>query len=219
MATATLGDATVTTARATLPRWGVWTAQAHTDRDAGLAVGDAATLTIADLVLVGHVVRGGVHVGAGHYLLAGGAHGWRKLVPARGYRNDAGVKLSIVAADLARDAGETLAPGLADRRLGPGWTRARDTATTALQSLSFNAWYVGEDGKTRLARRPASTLAIEPSLVLEPAPERASVVVALDQIAALVPETVIADVGTISHVTHMLSSRALRSRLYLDGAS
>src|SRR4051812_24746414 len=39
-------------------------------------------------------------------LVTAGAGGWGKLLAARGYRNDAGVKASQVAGDAARDAGE-----------------------------------------------------------------------------------------------------------------
>lgn len=223
---ATLGAATVTRARAQLPRWGVWTAEVRTDRDAGLIEGGPATLTIADLVLVGHVVHGGVHVGTGYYLLAGGAKGWRTVVKERAYRNDAGVKLSLVVADLARDAGEKVAPGFEDRRLGPAWTRpsrAADgrplPASSSLQAASPGAWYVGEDGVTRIGRRSASTLKVPAELVLEPMPARASAVVALEEIAALLPETTIPDIGTVAAVVHTLAPGKLRSRLYLDGAA
>jgi hypothetical protein len=178
----------------------------------------SVTLLFADLSLSGHVVpnHGGTFAGASHYWLAGGAGGWRKLVKARGYRNDAGVKLSVVVVDLARDTGETIAPGYTDRILGGGFERPEQEASATLRLLSPDAWYVGEDGKTRIGRRAASTLDVPAEHVLRRRPDRSFALLALDKLAGLAPEATAAGM-TIARVVHTLGGAQLRSRIW--GAS
>lgn len=90
-------------------------------------------------------------------VVAGGA-GWAKLLPAKGYHNDAGVKAVNVAGDAAREAGEQLgsfAPPA--ERVGADYARRAGPASRALYDvLDGTPWWVDYAGVTRAGPRPAS---------------------------------------------------------------
>src|SRR5687767_905239 len=119
MSHATISGHRVTAAHIHIPAHGVWSGTFDVDDEAELS--GKHTLAIGDLSLVGTVRRGGKHAGAAHYWIDGGAAGWEKTLPARSYAN--GVRLQLVVEDLARECGETLAPGYADRELGKALDR------------------------------------------------------------------------------------------------
>lgn len=89
----------------------------------------------------------------------GGAGGWGKQLKAQGYRNDAGVKASLVAADAAAACGETLGTFAgAVPRLGSHYLRFAGPASKALENAARGVpWWVAYDGVTHVAARPEST--------------------------------------------------------------
>lgn len=161
MSTATLNGSRATHARVEIPSHGIWWAEVSLDTEVTLS--GAATLVIADLTLRGTIMSGGPTHGKSHYRIAAGAGGWGSMLPAKAYANDAGVKLSTVVGDAAREAGETVAD-LPTTRLGPSYVRESAPAARALEALAPAAWYVGEDGTTRLGRRAAADLNVEAQL-------------------------------------------------------
>jgi hypothetical protein len=153
MSLATLQGHATTRARVQIPAWGCWFADVSLDD--GAVVSGRAELKIADLTLSGTVLSGGPSKGRAHYRIVGGAGGWGRTVPAKGYSNDAGVKLLTVLRDAAELVGETL--GTMDNaiRVGPAFARAEAPAGRVLEQLVPEAWYVDEKGVTQLGRRTA----------------------------------------------------------------
>jgi hypothetical protein len=155
---ATIGGHTVNRARVAWPTWGLWWADVDSPDPAELEGRQA--LTIASTTFSGTVVRGGAVDGRSAYRLVAGAGGVSKPLPKRGYVNDAGVALSNVLADAAREAGETLVTAGLSTRLGPHYARqAGETLGDLLQRHAPQAWYADADGALRLGTRAASTYA------------------------------------------------------------
>lgn len=146
---ATMNDHIVTFADVTIPRGGAVSATVRLALP--IALTGRVSLVVGDMTIVGTVARGGVAVGDAEYLVIGGANGWHRAVKEKGYRNDAGVKLSTVVQDAAALVGETVEVA-EDRRLGAAWTRLDDSASDVLYATS-PGWHVGLDGVTRLAPR------------------------------------------------------------------
>jgi hypothetical protein len=210
MTIATLAGHRVIEADAWIPAWGCWYAEATLDEEATLS--GSVTLQIADLKLVGTILSGGPSKGRSHYRIVAGAGGWGKKVRRLAYANDFGVKVATVIADAAKDAGETVVVTSSDR-LGPAWTRAEDVAARVLEQVAPAAWYVGEDGVTRLGARPASTLS--GAVTHGPVDHaRGTVTLASDSIVRIVPGLVV-DGLTVVDVHHKLAAKgALRSTVW-----
>lgn len=173
-----------------LPRRGIWTARCKLTGPNVLAARAAVTIQLGDLTLVGVVRLGGVFVSSAEYVIVGGSDGWARLVAPRAHRNDAGVKLSRVALDLAKDAGERLVvlPG-ADRVLGYAWPQFAGAASENLDALG-SPWWVAPNGLTYVGARPAAEL---PKVVkwtlasFDPAQRLAVVAPGNDMLAAFQP--------------------------------
>ena len=133
----TLSGHTLTAARVQLPKDGIWWADAEIDQPVVLT--GAVTLVLADQSYQGTVMSGGPVKGRSRYRIAGGAGGWGRVIPARHYANDAGVKYATILSDAAADAGETIAdipvgsPGVA-------WTRESGPASWQLEALFPSGW-------------------------------------------------------------------------------
>lgn len=90
-----------------------------------------------------------------------GAGGWGRLLTAKGYHNDAGVKARDVAADVVRLVGEKLGTFVpAAERLGVDFVRQAIPAATVLeQVIGLNvAWWVDYQGSTNVGPRATSAL-------------------------------------------------------------
>ena len=188
MSTATLNGKIITALCLTLPAWGVWTAEADV-ADAGIETG-AATLVLGDLTLKGTIVptRAGSYASKGKYRIVGGAGGWAKKLPAKGYRNDAGVKISLLLKDAAQAAGEQLPATLPAGTVGTTFARAAGPGSILLNWVAEKAWFVDENGVTQLAPR-ATSVVTDPSLTVtdwDPKHGRATVA-PVDKVAELVP--------------------------------
>lgn len=211
MSTATLNDIRATHARLSIPAWGISWAEVSLDGEHTLE--GAATLKIADLSLACTVVSGGPAKGRSYYRVAGGAGGWGKTIPAKGYADDAGVKVASILQDAANEAGEMLdATTLPTTRLGPAYERDAGPASRALALLSPEQWYVGEDGRTRIGRRPAADLSVKAALgVIDRA--RGVVPLAAESIATILPGVRVEGLEALD-VLHEVTPRGLRSTLW-----
>ena len=113
-----------------------------------------------------------------------GAGGWNKVLPAQSYHNDAGVKASLVAQDVARAAGETLgtfAPPTA--KLGSHYLREAGPASATLEHvIGASPWWVGFDGVTQVAQRTATQPSDALYQVLNAWPDRNYLEIGLDDI-------------------------------------
>jgi hypothetical protein len=213
---ATLGGHRVTRARVELPAWGI--AHAFAALDAEVVLEGVQVLELGGLRLSG-VVRGGPNKGASQYRLVGGRGGWGKPIKPNAWANDAGVKLSTVLVDTARAAGEVLdASTIPPRTVGPAFTREGGTGTTAARVLELlvpESWHVGEDGVTRIGRRPRvayTGAGTRGELDLA----RGVLELAADEIATLVPGVVIDELEAFD-VVHELDAAKLRTTLYGRG--
>lgn len=192
-----------------MPQWGLWTADCVVAADKVLA--GAARINLAGLELTGTIVSGGVYQERGYYQVVAGAGGWRSTVQAKSYRNEAGVKLSSVVSDVAAACGETIG-AVTDRRIGPGYFRARGEAARTMDLLASELWYVDETGVTHVQARPASEFA-QPHYTINVMPSGGGKTIASESIAGLVPG---ANVGGMvaASVRHELTPDALRSHVY-----
>jgi hypothetical protein len=201
-------------ARVFVPSFGRWIADVKLD--GAVALAGKVTFTIADLSLVGTVVRGAPFQGAGAARLVAGFGGWAKQVSPKFYRHSSvGVKLSGVVGDLAREVGEKVSIPT-DRAIGPSFTREGGPACRVLSQLAPAAWYVDADGTTRLSARPAGKITGAFVAAAYDA-ARGVLSVSTDTPAEWVPgrTVTIPTVGTktIAIVTHVIRASELRTEV------
>lgn len=215
MSTSTLAGHVVTRARVHLPAWGIPWVEATLDEDATLT--GPAKFVLADLEMTGTIMSGGPGPkGSARYRLAAGAGFWGKTIEAKSYANDAGVKASLVIEDAARACGETVdSATMPSTRLGPAYAREMAPAARVLELIFPSGWYVGEDGVTRIGKRPLAAL---PSDVQIAAIDRAmgTVELAADSIAALRPGVKIEDLEAVD-VMHTLEPGSIRTTMWTAG--
>ena len=139
-----------------IPRYGLWTADVLLANATTLP--PQITLTVGDLSLVGNVFRQSDFAGSRGLRLVGGLGGWRTKVPARAYRNPAGVNLAMVAGDLAIECGEQMG-AMVDRFLGASYARFAGPASDTLRAL-FKFWHVDPAGVTQGVDWPTSAVTV-----------------------------------------------------------
>lgn len=201
-----------------LPAKGIWTADVLLDQNA--AMNDTSvTLTLNTFSLKGTIFRAGNFVGAASFRIVGGAGGWRKPLPAKFYQSGAGVRLSSLVTDTAREAGEQVAV-LADRTVGTAFTRQRGPAVRVLGLLGDQWWVRPIDGVTVVGERANpvivsqfDTLAQGTSLAL------GRVMVATDAPQDWQPGAVFSSptlsARTISGAIHRLDANSLRTEVWI----
>lgn len=210
MTAATLNDKRATSATANIPAWGAWYADAALDSE--VAFTGAVTLKIADLTLKGTVLSGGPSKGRSMYRIVAGGGGWGKVLPKKSYANDAGVKLTSVIGDAAREAGETFS-GVSDVRIGPAYTRPEGRASTVLEQYAPGAWYIDEAGVTRLGRRPKTALTAK--VTHGPVDlAKGTVTLAGDVIATILPGLVVDGLEAIDVMHSCDTKSGLRSTVW-----
>ena len=213
---ASLSGNRVTDAKVTIPAWGVSYVDATVD--GSIILKGPVSFVIADLSMSCTVLSGGPTGAAGrsYFRLVVGAGGWGQTISRRSYANDAGVRLSNVLGDAAAEAGETLDSTTVDQtaRLGPYYVRPEGPACRVLEQVAPGAWYVGEDGETRLGARPASTLSTAAPRTSELDLARGTLTIASPTIAGILPGLAI-DGLTAVDVEHELGEKVgLRSTIW-----
>ncbi len=139
----------------TMPTFGTWFADlvlASTD-----TIPASSTLTVGDLVLACSVRRQASFAGSKSVRVVGGGNGWSKVLPAKGYSQLTGVKLSTVLNDVARECGETINVAT-DRNIGQHYQRERAKGERVLKILLGGKWYVDTKGVTQIAPRPSKAV-------------------------------------------------------------
>jgi hypothetical protein len=157
--TTLLGGVPASRARVQIPAFGLPFFDVECTEPTTLA-GDT-TLTIGGLSHACAVYSGGVAEGKSRYRLVAGAGGWGLLLPGpdgqgAAYNDDAGVKLSSVLTDAAKECGETLGT-LPTTRLGPHFARPVMYAYELLNYLAPRGWYIDAAGVTQIGARPPGT--------------------------------------------------------------
>jgi hypothetical protein len=155
--TSTLDSANVLTMSLTVPAEGAWVAECTLDGPPP-ALGARCALTVLGVAYSGTCARRGEYAGRGSARVVGGAGSWGAVLPPRAYHSETAVQAAAVVADLAREAGETLAAP-ASGSLGSDWIRSATEASRSLSAaLRGGPWYVGTDGLTYLSQRPAGAM-------------------------------------------------------------
>jgi hypothetical protein len=153
-----------------VPRYGIPHATLDADGEQPFLAG-LVTLTIRDLVFACTLVDTFSRKGMTWARIVGGRAGWRKEAPPDGgKRNDAGVKLSTVATNLAAAVGELIeVPASVDRRCGSPVARLGGLASGALSALCSSPassppvpWHVSPAGVTILGERNGVPVTLEP---------------------------------------------------------
>jgi hypothetical protein len=203
MTAPTLGNLDVSRAVVTIPRWGLTTIEATTIGDDDLA-GQRITFAHRELELSCTVLDGGVQRQRGHWLCVVGAGKWSTSVGHRGYRNAAGVKLSTVVGDVAREIGEETGT-LPTTQIGPAYDRREGEASRTLDLLAPENWYVDEAGKLQIGARAASSYSDEYVLV-DRAPQGQLLEVRAPDWSALLPGAELEGIEVAS-VRHEIGER------------
>lgn len=146
-----------------VPEVGTWSADLTLEKEVELA--GAVNVKLAGLELAGVVYRAGTYAGRTMARIAGGkARGWWNLIAPKGYSNPAGVKLSLVLGDAAREIGEAVRVE-SDRVLGPHFARMGDPAlggklpACRLLNLLASSWWVEPSGSAVVGTRASSPIA------------------------------------------------------------
>lgn len=216
MSVATLQGRPVTHARVQLPAWGRWWVDCRLDDEAELE--GQVELDVAGLRLAGTVVAGGASKGVSQYRIAAGRGGWGKAVSAKDYAADQGVKLATVLNEAASDAGEVLdLATVPSTMVGAKFVRegAPATAASVLEQLAPENWYVGEDGVTRIGKRPPidyTGQATRGDLDVS----RGTLELESDDVSALVPGIVVDGLEAVD-VQHELDPKRLRTTIWGRG--
>jgi len=214
---ATLADKRVLRARVYLHAWGAWYADLSLDGEHTLT--GAVTLALADVSFQGTVLAGGAAFGRSDYRIVGGKGGWGKPLPKRSYENERfGVKLATVVGDAAREAGEVFESSSTER-LGPAWTRPEGPARRVLEQIAPSAWYIGEDGVTRLGRRAVSQYTGKAVRVSQIDRAGRRLVLAAEQLAPLVPGAVVDGIEAIDVMHSLDAETGLRTTIYGRGVA
>jgi hypothetical protein len=138
----------------TLPATGIW----HCDLMLALPtpITGALAITIGNLALVGSSLRDVSYAGSRAMRIIGGAGGWRSIVAAKSYQQDAGVKLSLILNDAASDAGEKVSI-LTDSVYGPAFERFNSPASDVL-NLCAPGWWMNLAGVVVVGARASAPI-------------------------------------------------------------
>jgi hypothetical protein len=207
---ATLGDVACSRVRVQWPAWG--RAWADVELTEATTLTGAQTLKIADVTHAVTVVSGGVVDGSARYRCVAGAGGWGKLLPRKGYNNDAGVKAANIIRDAAASCGETLGT-IPVKVLGPHFVRMHNRpASFALNHLMPNAWYVDTAGVTQFGVR-ASAEYTGGGTVLRTDLAAGVIELGLDAVGNLAPGVVVNGHGPATDVELVLDAKKLVGRV------
>ncbi len=211
LSSATLNGRRATSARTNVPGWGCWYADATVDAE--VEISGAVTLQIADLSLKGTIIAGGPAKGRSDFRIVAGAGKWGNMIPRKPYANDAGVKRSRVIADAAAECGETFDAGDDTVKVGPAFVRKEGPACRVLEQLAPGAWYIDNDGVTRLGKRPAG----KPGAGVTHGPvdrARGTVTLASESITSIMPGLVVDGLEVVDVLHEINAKTGLRSTVW-----
>lgn len=214
---ATLNGKTVLEAVASLPVVGAWTADLEVDAETVDGLSGPASLVLGSLTLAGAPIRLGSFAGRTSVRLVGGAGGLGRTLEPKGYRN---ATLLLVLQDIARDAGEVLAPTTDTAALASiarGWTRARESAGLALARVAAAAglaWRVLPDGTVQVANETWAATLLADGVLLDESPELGRSVFGVDS-PSLLPGVTVGG-RRVSRVEHCVGPNALRTRVWWE---
>lgn len=214
MSLATLNGYSTTKLRLPVPAWGLW--WVDVDLAEPQALTGAAALVVAGQAMSGTIVSGGAAHGRAAYHIVGGAGGWGKVLPAKPYQDDGGVRLRTVLGDAARELGETLAD-MPNTLLGPHYARPAATGTELLNLLAPQNWFVDFAGVTHIGRRPATTYTgSAPRVRVDPIVP--VIDLAIDSLAGLLPGVQVDGSAPATDVEFNLTPKRLTASVYSNAS-
>ena len=210
-----LDDIPIMRGQVTIPAYGIWHADLWLDRE--VALSGQVRLALADISALATVVRVIGFLGQTGVRIVGGYGGWRTSVPGLQYAAATGLSLRTVLAHTAADVGELV--DAADTAIGTAYVRAVGPASRVLQSLIPGAWYVGFDGVTYAAPRPAGVVANR-FMTMDVSQPAGGYTVATDSPGEWLPGRTFAGPstsGVISRVQHQIENATLRTQVLSGG--
>lgn len=211
MSLATINGLPVSALRLQVPSFGAW--WIDLDSTAGEALTGLVEVAIGSDTLQCAIASGGAESGRSRYRVVGGKGKWATVLPRKPYLDDAGVKVSKVLEDLAREAGETLAGPLPSTRQGPHYARAEDVAADTLNLLAPQNWYVDFAGATHIGQRPVTEYeGAAPATRIDQATQ--VVEFPVDSIAGLLPGVRIGGGTPATDIEFELTGSRLTARVY-----
>jgi hypothetical protein len=119
--------------------------------------------------------------------IVGGANGWGRLLGARNYHNDAGVRARLVVEDLVREAGETLGSfAVTQERVGIDYVRQAGLASRSLEeTIGTSSWWVDERGETHVGTRATGQADASRYEILDYDPKQRLVTIATDDVSVV----------------------------------
>lgn len=225
MTFATLSGKRIVFARIVVGNIGPWFAEVELEGDD--TVSGAVTLSINGRDFLGTIdaSQNGAFAGSRKLRLVGGGGGWSNVVAAKGYHNDAQVKASTVADDVARSVGETIGGFVpAVERIGIDYAREAGLASRVLEDVIGGVpWWVGYDGVTVVGARPLLTAVPDAYEVLayDPADRRAEL--GVTDVAAITIGTAISKslegAQTVRELEIIVDSDELRVTAWCGGTA
>lgn len=179
---ATLGGERVVRGRVHVPGVGVWHADLEMEGEPSLS--GRQTLALGDLRLSGTIAdpNSGTNAAVAAYQIVAGGGGWSRVLPARSYHNDAGVRASTVVEDAAREAGETLG-STPTEMVGADYVRSRGPASVTIADIAAGVpWWVDFEGTTRIGERAETDAESDAYEVLEVDAAQRTVTLAVDDL-------------------------------------
>lgn len=207
-----------------VPNRGAWFADCELDDAPSLS--GPVTCQFGALTLSGTVSpsSSGAYGATGKVRVVAGGGGWGRELAPRAYHNDAGVRALNVATDSAREAGEKIGaftPGV--ERLGADYVRRSGPASVSLEDVAGGVpWWVGFDGVTNVAQRPAKSLSTGSVDLLSYDPQSQIATLAVDdptkiQIGHQLVDERLDGTKTIRELEFVMSGEAFRVTAWCGG--
>ena len=206
----------------TIPPSGCWVLRGHLAGGTPPAVGSRATVTLADLSLVGTVEHTGEDSPDQPTITVRGGIGWLRPLTAASFQSPGGVKLSTVLRALAAISGEPLELP-AEAIVGPAYSWpassplerlcCADVLAALVRRGALSTWRVAPGGATRFDPWPALKAADPGCRVLSRALAVGLRRVALDRAAHLLPGATL-EGATIRRVIFHEDADDLRAEVY-----
>jgi hypothetical protein len=201
-------------ARIVVPRYGAWFAELALSSEK--TISGPHTLTVGDIAWKCAAWRGAPYQGRTSLRVIGGSGGWQKRLPARAYRSDAGVKLSSVLNDAARECGESVTVTV-DKAIGTFLVRDVGPAARMLNRLA-DEWHMDQDGRTVVGPWGTLTPITDKFDLLSFDGRTGKAEIATEALAAFTPgRSFTSPLGggklTIGAATHTISGKKVRTEI------
>lgn len=155
-----------------------------------IAPGDSVALVFLDMTIVCTLIEGrfGQFSGQWYGRAVSGRAGWRKIIPAKGYRSLAGLVSTQIFADAALSCGELPPFVSVPQVLGGFYVREEGPASNVFQLLPPEIdWWVPASGVTQVGLRIDPIPAIAPIEIISGERNRGRLIVATDSPSAYMP--------------------------------